>query len=194
MAVKAGCGGSFDGLCCRMVIEVKRVFDGCRLTDENVTLTLTTEAAIPPQSTFVGARVIGSELTGYSITDGNDGCSRVVGEIVTRFAVTYESGGVLTTVEARHSEEINVLLRLPNNAIVPFAIEVQSVMNVNGGAIIGTNAVSVSGCLLRIIKVVANVDILVPTYGYCSYPPCTGCACQGFFDRQVFPTLINDDF
>ncbi len=194
MAVKAGCGGSFDGLCCRMVIEVKRVFDGCRLSDDNVTLTLTTDADIPPQATFVAARVTDSELVGYTVSDDGDGCCRVAGEVVTTFAVTYESGGVLTTIAAKHTEEINVRLRLPTRAVVPYSIEVQTVMTVNSGAIIGMNAVSVGGCLLRIIKVVANVDILVPTYGYCNYPPCTGGKCVGFDNRQIFPTLNNDDF
>ena len=58
MAVKAGCDGNFqDGLCCRMVIETKRVFDGCAFTDENVSLALTTEQQIPQQAVFVSARV-----------------------------------------------------------------------------------------------------------------------------------------
>lgn len=47
MAKKAGCGGSFDGLCCRMVIETKRVFDGCKFVDDNTTLTLTTTEPVP---------------------------------------------------------------------------------------------------------------------------------------------------
>lgn len=193
MAVKAGCGGDFaDGLCCRMVIETKRVFDGCAFSDENISLTLTTEAQIPQGAEFVSARVLGSELTAYSVSNGCDGCCRVVGEVVTRFAVTYSSNGQLTTVQAVFRENKDVLLRLPTgNAAVPYSIEVQTNMNINGGAIIGANAVSVTGCRIQIIKVTAPVDILVPTYGYCKYPPCTGCACPGI--ENIFPTASGDE-
>lgn len=187
MAVKAGCGGNFeDGLCCRMVIETKRVFDGCQFTDENITLTLTTDAAIPQSAVFVGARVVGSEFDGYSVQSEN-GCSRVCGDIVTRFAVTYENGGTLTTVPAFFREHREVLLHLPPaDSLVPYSIEVQSYMAIGGGAIIGQNAVSVTGCMLVLIKVTAPVDILVPTYGYCKYPPCTGCVCRAL-NSNIFP-------
>ena len=194
MTKKAGCCGGFDGLCCRMVIETKRVFDGCAFSDENVTLTLTADVEIPAQSTFVSARVVSSELENYTVTDGDGGCCRVCGEAVTRFAVTYANGGSLFTVGASYRECKELLLRLPSgNSLVPYTIEVQTAMSVNSGAIIGTNAVSVSGCLLQIVKVTAQVDILVPTYGYCKYPPCTGSVCRGFSGR-IFPMFDGDDF
>lgn len=192
MVKKAGCGGSFDGLCCRMVIETKRVFDGCRFSDENVTLTLTTESPIPEQAVFTSARVVSSELVNYSITDGSGNRCNISGEIVTRFAVTYEYGGAFYTVGATYIEHIETLLRLPITTFVPYAIEVQTVMTVNSGTIIGVNSVSVHGCILRIIKVTATVDILVPTYGYCVYPPCVGCQCPGINDARIFPTLDEE--
>lgn len=190
--IKAGCCGNIqDGLNCRMVIEVKRVFDGCITSDDNITLTLTTAANIPQGAEFVAARVVSSELIGFSVTSCGDGCSRVVGEVVTTFAVTYSSNGQLTTVQATHRETKDVLLKLPfNNSAVMFSIEVQTNMNINSGAIIGTNSVSITGCRIQIIKVTALVDILVPTYGYCKYPPCTGCACPGV--DNIFPTFGED--
>ena len=195
MAVKAGCGGNFeDGLCCRMVIETKRVFDGCAFTDENVTLALTTDRQIPQQATFVAARAVGSELESYSVTRGADGCSRICGEIVTRFAVTYSDNGALTTVAAYYREHKDFLLRLPdNNALVPYSIEIKTYNAVASGAIVGGNSVTVTGCILQLIKAVAPVDILVPTYGNCKYPPCTGCGvCSGIRSR-IFPSFAGDE-
>lgn len=194
MAIKAGCDGNFaDGLCCRMVIETKRVFDGCEFTDENATLALVTDAQIPQQATFVSARIVQSEFSEYSVSPGEGGCCRVCGEIVTVFAVTYSSGGVLTTVRATYRETREVLLRLPTgDSLVPYFIDVSSYMSVASGAIVGANAVSVTGCRLQIIKVTAPVDILVPTYGYCKYPPCTGCVCQGLRSR-IFPVTDERD-
>ncbi|MCH5350424.1 MAG: hypothetical protein J1F39_00450 [Clostridiales bacterium] len=192
MAKKAGCGGSFDGLCCRMVIETKRVFDGCASTDNNVTLNLVTEESIPAGSDFVSARVASSEFSSYSIGDGDGVCNSVFGEIVTTFAVTYNDAGVLRTVAAIQREQVSVRLKLPNGGLIPYTIEVQMAMNIGAGAIIGANAVSVTGCKVRIIKVTAPVDILIPTYGYCKYPPCTGGACPGF-TADIFPQLDSDD-
>lgn len=195
MAIKAGCGGNFaDGLCCRMVIETKRVFDGCAFTDENSTITLVTDAPIPQAATFVSARAVQSEFENYSVLCGDSGgCCRVVGEVVTRFAVTYDLGGVLTTIPAYYREHKDVLLRLPRgDSLVPYSIEVQTYNVVASGAIVGSNAVTITGCRLQLIKVTAPVDILVPTYGYCKYPPCTGCACPGITAR-VFPIAAADD-
>lgn len=194
MAKKAGCGGDFGGLCCRMVIETKRVFDGCRFVDENISLTLTTEQSIPDGATFVSARVLSSELIDYVVSNGSGGCCNVCGEIVTRFAVTYSSGGSLFTIAATHRENRAVLLHLPDNgSLVPYSIEVQTTMNIGSGAVIGNNAVSITGCLLQIIKVTAPVDILIPTYGYCKYPPCTGSVCRGLSTQTIFPMFSDDD-
>lgn len=194
MAIKAGVGGNFtDGLCCRMVIETKRVFDGCAFNDSNVTLTLVTEQQIPQAAAFVSAHAVSSELVDYTVSDGSNGCSRVVGEAVTRFDVTYEAGGQNYTVAAYYKENKDVLLRLPrNDSLIPYSIEVRTFMQPRNGAIIGLNAVTVRGCLLQVIKVTAPVDILVPTYGYCKYPPCTGCACPGVNPDDVFPALPDE--
>ena len=195
MTKKAGCCGGFDGLTCRMVIETKRVFDGCSFTDENISLTLTTVDQLSPQSNFVSARVVSSEFTDYTVSDGSNGCCRVCGEIVTRFAVTYSEGGELHTIPAEYRGNRELLLRLPmSGSIVPYTIEVQTAMNIGSGAIIGSNAVVVTGCFVQIVKVVAPVDILVPTYGYCKYPPCTGSSCPGA-GASVFPVFASgDDF
>jgi hypothetical protein len=190
MAKKAGCGGSFDGLCCRMVIETKRVFDGCKFVDDNTTLTLTTTEPVPQDAQFVAARAVGSEFVWTAANPDQSGCCRVTGDAITHFAVTYSYNGECFTVEACVRDRREVLLRLPVNALVPYDIELQTVMNATRGAVVGQNAVSVSGCLLQIIKVTAPVDILIPTYGYCKYPPCTGCPCSGLGDR-VFPFFID---
>lgn len=194
MSVKAGCDGNFaDGLCCRMVIETKRVFDGCRFVDENISLALTTDGAIPQGAEFASARLVSSELVGYSVAPGEGGCCRVCGEIVTRFAVTYSYGGSFTTVSATYRENREFLLRLPDgNSLVPYSIDVTSFMTISSGTIVAPNAVTVRGCLLQIIKVTAPVDILIPTYGYCKYPPCTGCVCQGV-RTSTFPSIGGEE-
>lgn len=191
--VKAGCGGGMDGLCCRMVIETKRVFDGCAFSDANTSLTLTADRQIPQSAEFVSARVAGAEFENYSISCGDGECCRVSGNIVTRFAVTYSDGGQLVTVNAFYRESKEALLRLPRaDSLVPYAIEVKAQMSIRSGALVGGNAVTVVGCILQIVKVTAPVDILVPTYGYCKYPPCAGDVCRGIRADNIFPALETD--
>ncbi len=166
------------------------MFDGCKFVDDNTTLTLTTTEPVPQDAQFVAARAVGSEFVWTAANPDQSGCCRVTGDAITHFAVTYSYNGECFTVEACVRDRREVLLRLPVNALVPYDIELQTVMNATRGAVVGQNAVSVSGCLLQIIKVTAPVDILIPTYGYCKYPPCTGCPCSGLGDR-VFP-FFND--
>jgi hypothetical protein len=53
------------------------------------------------------------------------------------------------------------------------------------GGLIGKNSV----------KVVATVDVLVPSYGYTPIPPCTPFTsdeiCPGVFDLPLYPTAVS---
>ena len=44
-------------------------------------------------------------------------------------------------------------------------------------------------------EIVADVDVLVPSYGYCPIPPCTpytgGDVCPGVFDLPLYPTAVS---
>ncbi|MCH5160900.1 MAG: hypothetical protein J1G04_02605 [Clostridiales bacterium] len=195
MAVKAGCGGSFDGLCCRMVIETVRVFDGCMTVDENTTLNLATTESIPQGAEFATARVVDSRFENVTISDDEDGRSIVRGDIVTDFEVTYTIDNAAYVVAASFRASREVLLRLPVGGLVPYQIKVQSVFRLAGGTIVGENAVAITGCFIQIIKVTAPVDILIPTYGYCNYPPCEFCQCgcnNANGSPRVFPFLPEE--
>ena len=194
MAVKAGCGGSFDGLCCRMVIETERVFDGCMFTDENITLTLSAAEPVPQGAEFVSACVTDSAFENVTVCDRGE-VERLSGDIVTNFQVTYIYDNVCHIVAASYRQSREVRLRLPEPGLVPYRIKVQSIFRLSSGTVISDNAVSVTGCLIQIIKVTAPVDILVPTYGYCNYPPCEfcPCGCNGENERlRVFPSLSEE--
>ena len=57
-----------------------------------------------------------------------------------------------------------------------------------------TGGVTVSACVTTILKVIAVVDVLVPSYGYCMIPPCTPYPgdeiCPGVFDLPLYPTAV----
>ena len=58
------------------------------------------------------------------------------------------------------------------------------------GAYTNTNQFTVDACVTIILKVVMEVELLIPSYGYSAIPPCqeyTQEVCAGFFELPVFP-------
>ena len=53
-----------------------------------------------------------------------------------------------------------------------------------------TNTFTIDACITVILKIVINVDLLVPSYGYCVIPPAqeyTQEVCAGFFELPLYP-------
>ena len=69
-------------------------------------------------------------------------------------------------------------------------IDLQEVMNY-----LQEQGFTVNVCLTTILKVVAVVDVLVPSYGYTPIPPCTPYTgdevCPGVFDLPLYPTAVS---
>lgn len=66
----------------------------------------------------------------------------------------------------------------------------RGVARIDQGAYTGTNQFTVDACVTIILKVVMEVELLVPSYGYSAIPPCqeyTQEVCAGFFELPVFP-------
>ena len=54
----------------------------------------------------------------------------------------------------------------------------------------GNCTFEITVCVTVVLKVIAEVDILVPTYGFCQVPPCEEFAenvCDEFFSLPLFP-------
>ena len=61
----------------------------------------------------------------------------------------------------------------------------------------GDNIFRMTICVTVVLKVLAKVEILVPSYGFCQIPPCEEFAdnvCDEFFSLPIFPpaSLCND--
>lgn len=78
----------------------------------------------------------------------------------------------------------DVLLSIPDESIVPYSLEsMVSAICVNG-TYLGNNQFELTVCLTVILKVLAQVEILIPSYGFCPIPPCEEFAenvCDEFF-------------
>jgi len=90
----------------------------------------------------------------------------------------------------------DVLLSVPDESIVPYNIEAMVSAICVSGTYIGNNIFELEVCVTVVLKVLAKVEILVPSYGFCEVPPCEEFAdsvCDEFFSLPLFPQALCDD-
>ena len=105
--------------------------------------------------------------------------------------VEYIGKGVITVNK-------DVLLSIPDESIVPYALESMVSAICVAGTYQGNNKFKLTVCVTVILKVLAQVEILIPSYGFCTVPPCEEFAenvCDEFFSLPLFPpaSLCNNN-
>ncbi len=89
------------------------------------------------------------------------------------------------------SVDRDVLLSIPDESIVPYTLEAMASAICVSGCFVGNNQFKMTVCVTIVLKVLADVEILVPSYGYCAIPPAEEFAdsvCTEFFSLPLFPT------
>ena len=89
------------------------------------------------------------------------------------------------------SVDRDVLLSIPDESIVPYNLEAMASAICVSGCFVGNNQFKMTVCVTIVLKVLADVEILVPSYGYCTIPPAEEFAdsvCEEFFSLPLFPT------
>ncbi len=84
----------------------------------------------------------------------------------------------------------DVLLCIPEESVIPFTLESLVSAICVSGTYIGSCTFEITICVSVVLKVLAEVDIMVPTYGFCEIPPCEEFAesvCDEFFSLPLFP-------
>lgn len=84
----------------------------------------------------------------------------------------------------------DVLLCVPEDSIIPFTLESLVSAICVSGSYIGSCTFEITICVSVVLKVLAEVDIMVPTYGFCEIPPCeefSEAVCEEFFSLPLFP-------
>lgn len=84
----------------------------------------------------------------------------------------------------------DVLLCIPEESVIPFTIESLVSAVCVSGKYIGSCQFEINLCVSVVLKVLAEVDIMVPTYGFCEVPPAEEFAesvCDEFFSLPLFP-------
>lgn len=200
------CGNALNGLCEKVLIETTKVFDACvsQTTDTGVVLQVTN---LTPASPALPLTFISAENTpGQSATISNlvierletaPNYANVSLDVTIPVTVFYrDNNGVLGQGTSSVTISKNVILFVPQPAVTPVNITAMGIFSSTIGSYTAENTFTVTGCIEIVLKVVAVVDVLVPSYGYPVIPPCqvspTQSACPGTFEQPLYPTATNN--
>ena len=192
-------GNPLTGLCDKACIQVKRVFDACirQETQENVYVAMTDTVPAHPAYplTFVSAKSKTSK--GIIVSEDVDRLSdrpqfaRVRADIDIPVTVIFvDANGVEGKGDSVIRVSQDVILFVPQPSIIPFEVECVSSAVCPEGVYVGGDNFNVTACVTVILKIVVEVELLVPTYGYCAIPPCQEFnqeVCASFFELPLFP-------
>ena len=84
----------------------------------------------------------------------------------------------------------DVLLAIPDESIVPFTLESMVSAICVSGKYLGNCQFCITICVTVVLKILAEVEMMVPSYGFCAIPPCEEFAenvCDEFFSLPLFP-------
>lgn len=194
-----------NGLCERICIQATKVFDSCmtQMQIEDYALTLSGFNPENPATplTFVSGSSMGSNATVSDLIitrfDDRPNFARVQATVNIPTVVTYtDANGVPGTATGVVTMRQDVVLYVPQPSLTPIdVVAFGSVLIASGTYNPTTGGFNISACVTIVLKVVANVDVLVPSYGYCPIPPCTPFTsediCPGVFDLPLFPTAVS---
>ncbi|MGN0814625.1 MAG: hypothetical protein ACI4MH_05285 [Candidatus Coproplasma sp.] len=193
-------GNPLNGLCEKVCIQAQKIFDACikQIQIDNYTLTLTDMIPADPTYplTFISARSVSSTgtLTNLNIDRLADkpGCARVQATVSIPVEVLYsDANGVEGVAQATVSVAEDVLLFVPAPSIMPYKATAEvSAVCTEGTFDASLNTFKVNACITIILKIAIDVEILIPSYGYCAIPPAQDYShevCAGFFELPLYP-------
>ena len=192
-------GNPLSGLNEKVCIQAEKIFDAgiiqTRLENYNIPLTNPTPANPTYPLTFVSARSVTSTgtVSGLSVERQPEGClARVQATVTIPLEVVYiDANGVEGTAMSSLVLSEDVLMYVPPASIMPFTVtSVASCVSPDGTFDPTTNSFNVNACVTVILKVAMQVELLVPSYGYCAIPPAQEYSqevCSGFFELPLYP-------
>ncbi len=197
-------GNPLNGMCEKVCIQAQKIFDACikQIQIENLSLELTDPTPANPTYplTFISARSLSSvgNLTNVNIERMGEkpGCARVQATVTIPVEVLYtDANGVEGSATSQITVNEDVLLSVPAPSIMPYRITAEtSAVCAQATFNAANNTFTTNGCITVILKVVVDVQLLVPSYGYCAIPPAQDYSqevCQGFFELPLYPQQRN---
>lgn len=194
------CGNPLNCLCEKVCLQATKVFDACLKREhlQNVTVTLTNfnPANPTPPLTFVSGQSSTTEPVTFLDTtitrlDDRPNFAKVSVTVKIPIDIVYlDANDVEGTATGYITFDESVILFVPQASMVPSRVEPVGSVVVPEATFTSEDTIILDACVMLIIKVVADVEILVPSYGYCNIPPCQDASsdiCAGFFELPLFP-------
>ncbi len=195
----------------RVCVQVKKVYDACLqqlvLEDEKVVICPTGGPFTKPLN-FIGCRNVKSRgviknLRVDRIRDRDKKCdkdrenfARVRADVEIPIVIDFiDANGVRGTGTATITVPKDVVLFVPDDSIIPFEIEATVGATCADGRFLNDFRFKVDLCITIILKVIAEVELLIPAFGFCFIPPCEEFAeaiCTEFFGLPLFPPQLED--
>ena len=193
-------GNPMNGLCERVAIQATKIFDAGieQVHLDNVSITVSNLSPAEPAPTepltFLSARSMASRgvVTDLKVTPLQNCTSRVTCNVVIPVEVlftdstntTYSGSGSVTVQK-------DVVMKVPVGSLMPY--EVIATVNLLGSEGTWTDGTdfTISFCATTILKIVMDVEALIPCYGYCFIPTAQDYqeeVCEGLFDLPLYPT------
>ena len=118
-------------------------------------------------------------------------CARVKADITIPVSVAYvDANNVEGVATATITITKDVILNIPSASIMPYNFEAVVSLVSTQGTYTDLNQFTIDACVSIILKIVMEVELLVPAYGYAAIPPCqeyTQEVCAGFFELPMYP-------
>ncbi|MGN0804358.1 MAG: hypothetical protein ACI4MS_03135 [Candidatus Coproplasma sp.] len=197
-------GNPLNGMCEKVCIQAQKIFDACikQVQIENYTLTPTCFTPENPTYplTFISARSTSERptLTNVNIERMADkqGCARVQATVNIPVEVVFtDAEGIEGVANAVISVSEDVILFVPAPSIMPFKVVAEaSAVAAEGTFNSNNNTFRINSCITIILKIAIDVELLIPSYGYCAIPPAQDFSkevCAGFFDLPLYPKGKN---
>ena len=189
------------GLCEKVCLQVKKVFDAClkqqHLSNFSIPLSNFTPANPVYPLTFVSGKSSMSEkpyITNLDVTRFEDrpNFAHISLDANVPVEIVYiDANGTQGVASGVITLPQDVVLFVPQASIIPFEVELVASAVIAQASINSDGVATVECCVMLIIKVVAETEMLMPSYGYCQIPQCQEYStdvCQGFFEMPLFPS------
>lgn len=192
-------GNPLNGLCEKVCIEVKKVFDACMQQSQLNGIVLNLTGLTPPNPTYPLTFVSAKSTTSKGVISNllveplteRENAARVKADITIPVSVAYtDANGVEGVATSSVTVTKDVILNIPAASIMPYNVEAVVSLVSTQGTYTGENQFTIDCCVSIILKIVMEVELLVPSYGYAQIPPCqeyTQEVCAGFFELPMYP-------
>lgn len=193
-------GNPVAGLRHRVAICTERVLDSALKQEQQENLTLRLTNITPPGAqvpyTFISAhstaeRPIITNLT-ISRLEERPAFARVKCTVTIPLSVKFKDNtGQNETADSQISVNQDIIMYVPQASVFPFEVKAMASVNCPSGRYTGENTFTVTACITIITKIIAETDLLIPSYGFCPSPRAIEfekTECADFFDLPLYPS------